>query len=119
MFLKPLESVFSLHFKTFTIQYELSTIISVAFAGIGQGEWAGPGIYIGSGELIQKSKSRDDLNFVGYSFVDDTDPIQSFKDGKIMEVLAHCTQSAIGNRQWVWIWIWICEKEVSEQWTGH
>jgi hypothetical protein len=39
----------------------------------------------------------DDLHFVGYSFVDDMDRIQSSEDGQSMEVLSHFMQAFMGT----------------------
>jgi hypothetical protein len=79
----------------------LGTLWAVPYSGIGPGNGDGPGIWAVVsipvlkimkdevfGCMYKTSIEGKDIHFVGYSFNNDTDIIQSVKTGKYMEGLA-------------------------------
>jgi hypothetical protein len=77
------------------------TLWAVPYSGVGQGNGAGPAIWaVASTPVLKTMKDEDfgcmyatsikgkDLHFVGYSFVDDIDIIQSGQPGEPFQVLA-------------------------------
>jgi hypothetical protein len=77
------------------------TLWAVPYSGVGQVNGAGPAIWAmvstpvlkmmkdeGFGFMYNKSIEGKQLHFVGYSFVDDTDIIQSGQPGEPLQVLA-------------------------------
>jgi hypothetical protein len=81
---------------------------SVPYSGVGQGNGAGPEIMSvlstpvlkmmkdeGFGFMYKTSIKRKELHFVGYSFVDDTDIIQSGQPGEPFKVPTTHMQSAM------------------------
>jgi hypothetical protein len=84
------------------------TLWAVSYAGIGQGNGAEPGIWAvmstlvlkmtkeeGFGFIYKTSIEGKELNFVGYSFIENTDLIQSRKPGEETEILVCCMQAAM------------------------
>jgi hypothetical protein len=76
------------------------TLLSVTYYGVVQGNGAGPAIWEmvsppvlkmmkdeGFGFMYKTSIESKQLHFVGYSFVDDTDIIQSGQPGEPFQVL--------------------------------
>jgi hypothetical protein len=77
------------------------TLWAVPYSGVGQGNGAGPDIWAvvrtqvlkmmkdeGFGFMYKTSIEGKQLHLVGYSFVDDTDVIQSSQPGEAFQVLA-------------------------------
>jgi hypothetical protein len=77
----------------------------VPYYGVGQGNGAGPAIwavmstpvlkmmkYEGLGFMYKTSIEGKQLHLVGYSFVDDTDIIQSGQPGEPFQLLAHASR---------------------------
>jgi hypothetical protein len=84
------------------------TLWTVPYSGVGQGNGAGPSIWTvmstpvlkmmkdeGFGYMYKTSIKGKQLHFVGYSFVDDTDIIQSGQPGEPFQVLATRMQAAM------------------------
>jgi hypothetical protein len=84
------------------------TLWAVPYSGIGQGNGAGPVIWAvvstpvlnmmkdeGFGFMYKTSIEGKQLHFVGCSFVDDTDIIQSGQPGEHFQVLATRMQAAM------------------------
>jgi hypothetical protein len=84
------------------------TLWAVPYSGVGQGNGAGPAIWAvvitpvlkmmkdeGFGFMYKTIIEGKQLHFVGYSFVDDTDIIQSGQPGEPFQVLAIRMQSAM------------------------
>jgi hypothetical protein len=84
------------------------TLWAVPYSGVGQGNGAGPAIWAvvstpvlkvmkdeGFGFRYNTSIERKQLHFVGYTFVDDTDIIQSGQPRETFQVLATRMQSAM------------------------
>jgi hypothetical protein len=84
------------------------TLWAVPYFGVGQGNGAGPAIWAvastpvlkmmkdeGFGFMYKTSIEAKELHFLGYSFVDDTDIIQSGQPGERFQVLATRTQAAM------------------------
>jgi hypothetical protein len=84
------------------------TLWTVPSHGLGQGNGAGPTIWaVVSTPLLNQIQQRgfvffyqtcisnEDLHFWGYSFVDDTDTIQSEQDTQDPTTVAQCMQSGI------------------------
>jgi hypothetical protein len=84
------------------------TLWAVPYSGIGQVNGAGPTIWAvvstpvlkmmkdeGFTFMYKTSIEGKQLHFVGYSFVDDTDIIQSGQPGETFQVLVMCMQAAM------------------------
>jgi hypothetical protein len=84
------------------------TLWAVSYSGVGQGNGAGPAIWAVVSTPVLKMMNDEgfwfmyktliegkELYFVGYSFVDDTDIIQSGQPGEPFQVLAALMQSAM------------------------
>jgi hypothetical protein len=84
------------------------TLWAVPYSGVGQGNGAGPAIWTvvstpvlkmmkdeGFGFMYKTNIEEKQLHLVGYSFVDDTDIIQSGQPGELFQVLATRMKAAM------------------------